>query len=240
MAEASLMTDGEALYINLYNELEAEITVGATRVCVQVTGDYLASSEASVSLRFNGAPVPVKLHIPSYSKYSEVELGGTVREVGAGYFTVLPTLESAKITVRFDNSVELLNVSSENERGNIAWKINHWVCNSFGTAGASVDYVSSDPDLYISGKATVLRKGAILLCRSKLIGSTEEEMFGEHVLTSDYVCTDCEETAAPDGINLVFRLNFKNGETNLTYTVADYSSGTNILTKDMSLFSVFF
>ena len=240
MAEASLMTDGEALYINLYNELEAEITVGATRVCVQVTGDYLASSEASVSLRFNGAPVPVKLHIPSYSKYSEVELGGTVREVGAGYFTVLPTLESAKITVRFDNSVELLNVSSENERGNIAWKINHWVCNSFGTAGASVDYVSSDPDLYISGKATVLRKGAILLCRSKLIGSTEEEMFGERRLDGSYKCIDCQRIHTTENVNIELMLTFSNGKDTLKYHVADYASATNIMTEDKRLFSIYF
>ena len=240
MAEAALMTDGEALYVNLYNELDAEITVGATRVRVCISGDYLASSEASVSLHFDGEAVPVKLHIPSYSKHSEVDIGGVTKTVRAGYFTVYPRSERETVNVRFDNSVELLAVSSENERGNIDWKIDHWVCRSFGTAGANVDYVSSDPDLYISGKATVLRKGAILLCRSKLIGSTEEEMFGERRLDETYKCIDCKRIHTAENVNIEFMLTFSNGKDTLKYHVADYASATNMMTEDKRFFSIYF
>ena len=103
-----------------------------------------------------------------------------------------------------------------------------------------MDYVSSDPDLYISGKATVLRKGAILLCRSKLIGSTEEEMFGERRLDETYKCIDCKRIHTAENVNIEFMLTFSNGKDTLKYHVADYASATNMMTEDKRFFSIYF
>ena len=80
----------------------------------------------------------------------------------------------------------------------------------------------------------------MLLCRTKLIGNTNEEMFGGLTLTPEYKCAKCERLDSHDGINAEFRLTLSDGENTVEYTVCDYASGTNIMTEDKKLFSIYF
>ena len=135
--------------------------------------------------------------------------------------------------------MKVYEITSHPTLGDLPWQERRWISAIDNPSDESA-YISANPEHYIRSNVSIIRKGPLLLCRSKLIGSTEEEMFGERQLAPDYKCTSCERISSPDGINLAFRLTFSNGEKTLEYTVADYCSGTNVLTKDMSFFSVFF
>ena len=236
--ESVVMTEGETLLLNLYTDFDGSITVGDKRVAVKIGGDLFDTGRVNISLSgFSGA-VKVRMRIPSWSAVSTVTVGNK------SYNPTEPTLSftvdgATEVEAKFSPEVKVYEITSHPTLGDLPWQERRWISAIDNPSDESA-YISANPEHYIRSNVSIIRKGPLLLCRSKLIGSTEEEMFGERLLTPDYKCTSCERISSPDGINLAFRLAFSNGEKTLEYTVADYCSGTNILTKDMSLFSVFF
>ena len=242
-AEAGVMTDGECVLINLYNAVDAKIKTDKGAVKIHISGEYLSDCRAKIELDFEGECVPIKLRVPSWSKAGTITVGGQTYNATPGYFTVTPTKSHESLTVAFDDTVRIIEVSSHPERGDIEWKRNKWVSSSWTapTLDASGgEYVSADPNLFIEGRACLLVRGATLLCRTKLIKNTEEEMFGERKLTTDFKCVACERIYTPSDVNTELLLTFSDGERELKYRVADYATGTNLMTEDKRFFSIYF
>ena len=82
--------------------------------------------------------------------------------------------------------------------------------------------------------------GPTLLCRSKLAGASDEELYCAPVIDSGYRCTSIERGALADGINLSYNLVLENGKETLRLNVCDYASGTNVISDDKHLFSIYF
>ncbi len=241
--EAGVMTDGECLLINLYTASESVIETGKGRVTVRISGEYLSDCRAKIDLTFDGEPTPVKLRVPSWSERGTVTVGDTAHAVTPGYFTFIPKGKSEVVTVAFDDTVRVIEVSSHPELGDIEWKRIKWVASSWTAPtldSSGGEYISADPDLFIEGRACLLVRGASLLCRTKLIGSTEEEMFGERLLSPDYKCTSCKRIYTPADVNTELLLTFSDGKNELSYHVADYATGTNLMTLDKRFFSIYF
>jgi len=237
MIESAVMTDGNSLYVNLYNKAEGEITVGATRVKFKIDGDYPADGIADIALCFDGPSLPVKLRIPQWSERTVIEADGVSKYANQGYYTLISSGREMNIQANFDSRVRIERVTDRNARGNLRWKKEHW---AFPYNGDAVEYTSTDPALYMTGDAAILKKRPILLCRTKLIGSTEDEMFGERLLDESFECVGCERVHTTDRVNIEFILTFKKGDKVLKYHVADYASGTNIMTEDKRFFSIYF
>ena len=242
-AEAGVMSDGESVIINLYTALDARIKTARGATSVHIGGEYLSDCRAKIELDFEGECVPVKLRVPSWSEVGRVTVGDKAYSVTPGYFSFTPTKAHETVTVEFDDTVRIIEVSSHPERGDIEWKRIKWVSSSWTAPtldSSGGEYVSADPELFIEGKACLLVRGATLLCRTKLIKSTEEEMFGERMLTTAFKCTDCERVYTPSDVNTELLLTFSDGERELKYRVADYASGTNLMTEDKRFFSIYF
>lgn len=95
-------------------------------------------------------------------------------------------------------------------------------------------------------RRAVLRYGALLLCRSKLIGSSEEEMFGSESIAEKELCfTDCivepvspESVRKVDTVRNVFRVKFV-GDGGFETLMCDYATGSNHWSEDDDrLFSI--
>jgi len=237
-AESVIMTDGEALYINLYTDFSGGISVGGRSVKVKIGGEYLSDGRAVISLSGFDAPLSVKLRIPEWAGEGKITVNGKSAIASGEYFDLSAT-ESCEIMVEFSAPVLVSEVVSDPELGDLPWEERRWISDVANVTPQSA-YTSADSAQYLKGKACIIRKGVLLLCRTKLIGSTEEEMFAPLALTPDYKCVSCERISSPEGIYLTFRLTFSNGENTLEYTVCDYSSGTNIMTLDKHFFSVYF
>ena len=77
----------------------------------------------------------------------------------------------------------------------------------------------------------------MLLCRSKLIGSTEEEMFsGDGLLSQDIDCF-AERIRSEAEVNLEYHLHLAGGR---VLHVCDFASGTNRAFEDNRSFSIYF
>ena len=238
-AEAGVMTDSESVIINLYTALTAKINTIRGAVRVRVSGEYLSDCRANIELNFEGEPVPVRLRVPAWSKVGTVTVGEITHTVTPGYFTFTPSGKKETVSVAFDDEVRVIRVTSDKERGDLEWKRDRWISATFG--GSGKEYASADPSLFMDCEsAYVLVRGATLLCRTKLIGNTEDEMFGERKLTAEYKCTACERIYTPSDVNTELLLTFSDGRNELKYHVADYASGTNTMTDDKRYFSIYF
>ena len=232
MAESQIMSSDTALYINLYTEAEASVYIGDSRADVKITGDYLADSKAKIFIDFTGRPCAVKLRIPKWSENSVVRIDGEVFDAESGYFTVIPKKKQCAIEIVFDNSVVITYIPTTAEKTTDQWKIEKFF-------GKWMDNPNLE-DMFLYEGRCVLRKGAVLLCRSKLCGSTKEEMFNTDLLIDESYECKLSRTTPSDGINLQFDATFTNGIKEFSATVCDYASGTNMIFDDMYSFSIYF
>ena len=238
-AESGVMTDGESLLINLYTAADYRIEGKGGYVNVKVGGEYLSDCRAEITVDFDGDIMPVKLRIPSWSKKGSVTVGDTVYTVTPGYFTVTPTEKRVNIKLALDDEIRIVKVESHEELGDLEWKRIRWISDGFG--GNENRYAPADPALFMDKKhAFILVRGASILCRTKLIGSTEDEMFGESELTEKFKCTAVERIYTQSDVNTELLLTFSDGERELHYHVADFASGTNMVSDDKRFFSIYF
>ena len=236
--ESCVMTDGKSVLINLYNATDARIETENGTVDIRISGEYLSDCKAKIELSFSGKPVPVKFRVPAWSKNGRIKIGNICYDVTPGYFTFTPTESKVTAEAFFDDEIRIVKITSHPELGDLEWKRDRWTSATFG--GPGKEYASADPELFISGSACILVRGASILCRTKLIGNTEEEMFGERYLTPEYKCVSCERIYTPADVNTELILTFKNGNKELKYHVADYATGTNFMTDDKRFFSIYF
>ena len=238
-AESCVMSDNDTLYLNMYNTFDGSIKIGNNTVNVKIDGDYPATDNAKVTLSGILGTLHVKLRIPRWSNRTTVTIGGEQHNADKGFFDVVVTTSTCEISLEFDPPVTVTEVVSHQTLGDLAWEKVRWISKSDDTHEL-YKYLSADPDQYLRGKACIIKKGAMLLCRSKLIGNTEDEMFESPKLTPEYKCVKCERLTSHEGINAEFRLTLSNGSETLEYTVCDYASGTNIMTEDKRLFTIYF
>ena len=233
MVETQVMSSEESLYVNLYTPADIRAVVGGNEVKVSISGDYLADSKANIALDFgSNVPCTVKLRIPSWSENSKVKADGNEYAAECGYFSLVPQNSKCEIEVEFDNSVKITAIPATLESVEDTWKCDRWVSTNA--------YSDCTADMFLREGRCVLRKGAVLLCRSKLIGNTKEEMFGEDTRIDDtYRCTLVPQKASA-GINVQFYATLENGQTSFTTPVCDFASGSNMEFDSMYAFNIYF
>jgi len=228
MAETCVMTSENAIYINLYTEADITLQNGTK---ISIDGDYLADSSAKINIDFmDNSPCEIKLRIPSWSDKNKVTVGAREYSPESGYFTVTPK-ENTIIEIQFDNSIKIIEKDAHTNIPITDTQIRKWTY--LNTIAECTE------DMLIDENRCILQKGAILLCRTKLIGNTEEEMFNSKPIDASYKCT-FEKTKPADGINIQFDIKLKNEYNKIVTKVCDYASGTNMIFDDMHTFSIFF
>ena len=229
MAETCVMTSDNAIYINLYTEAEITLENG-TKVVIE--GDYLADSKAKIAIDFSGnPPCEVKLRIPSWSDRNKVIVDGVEYNPDCGYFSVNPENKITIIEVQFDDSIKIIEKDAYKDIPNTDVQYRKWTYLN--------TIAECTPDMLVNENRCILQKGTILLCRTKLIGNTEEEMFGGKTIDTSYKCTFTKVKPAK-GINIQFDITLENEYNKIVTGVCDYASGTNMMFDDMHTFSIFF
>lgn len=232
-AQSALFNDGNELTVALYHPFSAEMKIGETTAKVEISGDYFKESKADICIEFIGAPVPVRLRVPEWSGEGKITVGGKEYKAESGFFTLSEKTDKLHITVQFDNEPRILTWEKEVVRHNPSdWEY-------IRLAGPS-QYERIIGRILIDKPKTRIRKGAMLLSRSKLIGNTGEEMFdGGFQVTPDTKINLSENKTDAD-THLSYMATFdKNGEIYKT-PLCDYASAGNIETEEKELFSIFF
>ena len=214
-------SEGE-LIINLYTDFCAKIG-GAT---VKIGGSYLADGKVTVTVDAE-RDMTLKLRVPAFSR--KTLLGGKEISAENGYASVKVGAGKTELLLEFDMQITLRELDEAPE---------HFPSQDFRVRRFVYDNIVTEDMMTWDARATLVY-GPLLLTRSKLVGSTEEEMFDSaSVAHRGFKCsvapTECE------GVNYAFRVSFENEKESIAFDMCDYASGTNVWSEDdMKLFNVF-
>lgn len=236
-AECAVMTRGSDLYINLYHRYEATVAIGENRVAIRSLGDYVADSRAKLYI---DSRVDVVLRIPAWSKTAAITANGKKMQAHPGFYRIqaadIPANsvhDGIDLEIIFDDSVHVKQFAKPVPQYTAQdWQYRRW--------GAAADFEHALGRTFQRSARSTLQKGAILLCRSKLIGNTSEEMFdGNNLIDSSFKCTleKCETDAA---VQAMWKATFSNGEKAFSTMVCDYAFAANMEIDDDEYFSIYF
>ena len=234
-AECALMVKEDELFINLYHPYEAEVLVGEKAVRVSSCADYIADCRGEIHLN---TAVNLALRIPAWTKTARVIVNGKNMQAESGFLHLkaedIPlSADGVKIELIFDDTVHIIPFTKEvPQRTKKDWQYIRW--NDGKGPAPTLGRV------FINDKRCLLQRGAVLLCRSKLIGNTASEMFdGENLIDESFKCelVRCETDAE---VNAKWMATFTNGEKTFSTVVCDYPFAANIETDDEEYFSVYF
>ena len=160
VAECFVMESEGELIVNLYTDFSAKIG-GAT---VKIGGSYLTDGKVTVTVDAERA-MTLKLRIPEFSK--KTSLNGEEISAENGYFTVKISKGRTELNLEFDMQIRLRELERAPE---------HFPSQDFRVRRYVYDNVVTEDMMTWDARATLVY-GPLLLTRSKLVGSTEEEMF---------------------------------------------------------------
>ena len=233
--ECAVMVKEDELFINLYHPFEAEVSVCQKPVKIISCADYIADCRGEIYL---DSPVDLAFRIPEWSKTATVTVNGKSMKAESGFFHIksddIPySEEGVKIGLAFDDKVRIIPFTKEvPQRTEKDWQYIRW--NDGKGPAPTLGRV------FINDKRCLLQRGAVLLCRSKLIGNTASEMFdGENLIDESFKCelVRCETDAE---VNAKWTATFTKGEKTFSTVVCDYPFAANMETDDEEYFSVYF
>lgn len=221
--------------------------VGDTGVDIKTEGDYLADSCATISVAFEGEPVALLLRVPDWSKQSVIYINGVAHAVKPGIHRIEASVlagllnDAGNITLKivFDNTPYIKSFSKPVlKHGCQDWQYRRW--------GKPEDFEGALGRTFLDEPRCMIQKGAILLCRTKLIGNTAEEMFAkEHLIEESDTCT-LEKYEEKADVMASYIAHFTRSEKGngvveeFSTKVCDYPSAANMMQDDPEYFSIYF
>jgi hypothetical protein len=93
-------------------------------------------------------------------------------------------------------------------------------------------------DIYIQSKKCTITSGPLILCKSKLLNTSEEDIFNNNPINKEY---ECKAILIEDAkVRVHKKLTFKKGNTEFSIDVCDYASAGNEKLADDKYFSIYF
>ena len=237
-AQAAVMNGGEGLYINLFDEFDAVIACPGGQDSVSIRGSYTRDCRAVITVDHRAQRAEgLLVRVPAWSEKSEIRVNGkTFAPAAGGWFRATLAPNSVNlIEIAYDNTPRVHPFPWPTPRlPEDAWKCVRF-CSRSETGLGNMNY----EDMIFEPRCT-LTMGPILLCRSRLIGNTESEMFdAPSVFGQDCALTLEDETTL--GHQCVFKATLTTPAGALETRVCDFASGTNVISADDArLFSIWF
>ncbi len=223
MAQMAATRAGDEVSINFYTGFNADLPLEGGSLKIELDGDYLARGEVAVRLDNRcGRPLPVRFRIPGWAVSSRMAAAGRETKGDGSWFRLTLPPGKEQISLFFERRLEIRR--HRVPEGDDAWFRRRWCEPGMET-------------MFRKQPASTLVYGPLLLARSKFIGSTEEEMFGE-TLPPGFECAI--KPVEPRNVRCEFDAAFQSGGRRFHTKVCDYASAGNEYSKDQHAFSIFF
>lgn len=228
-AESCVMQNDKGYYVNMYTQ--SYVTFGDTEI--RVGAGYFDIGWVGISVRNPEKGKKLYLRIPEWSKNTYIRIGLEKSEVYAEcgkYFEIDLTEETTFLKVRFDMEIECIK--------------REWFPIPEGDYHL-VRYTDVHKDLcdrscMLSTSKIVLRRGAVILARTKKLCAKEEDMFNSESLYDKNIENINASLCTNNKGNLAtVRVGITADKKVYEYVMCDYASSANIDTCDPKYFSIY-
>ena len=226
MAESIITRGEDGYYINSY----VQSTVNIDGALFRISRGYTDNGNVAISVRGVEKGAKIFLRIPEWSRNTTLSVDGEKTPLSAGEYNEFVMQESEGVLrICFDMSVRVSDFDGEYfEIPATDYHRRRWIDqNGLCDRGAMVYHPMS-----------VVRRGPLLLARSKRIGSLEADMFsGKTVFGKNP--TALAKTLRHDGLLTLCQLTLKTEDGEEVLIMCDYASAANRAECDARYFSVF-
>jgi hypothetical protein len=228
-AETCVTKSENGYYINMFTQ--SYVQFGDTEIRVGL--GYFDSGWVGISIRNPEKGKKLYLRIPDWSKNTKIRVGlgdEVAVPVCGDYYEVELNEDTTIMKIRFDMTTEVINCDWF-ELEPTDYHRFRWGDGTFG--------LCSDASMLKCSKV-VLRRGPVMLARSKKFGAKEEDMFSLDTLYGKNI----ESIVAPHIINnngtlVATRVFITVDGVKKEYVMCDYASAGNVDSNDPKLFSIY-
>jgi hypothetical protein len=238
-AEMTVMQTVDAVLVNLYETASSSVSYANGRADVKIGEGYFEGGKVEITVAFTGAKKDVSFRIPAWCKGADVTVDGKTVRASSGYYTVTPVADTLTVCIDFHPVLTLCSFDKEipqytelDEKGKPHWKVLRWI--NPKTKGETSE------ELFLRDRRCTLMYGPLLLARSKVIGSTEEEMFSAAPVDPNASCRLLAARGESESVRVMLDVEITNGNDTLRTTVCDFASAANQKLQDTRFFSIYF
>ena len=229
-AESVVMEAEDGYYVNMYTA--ARVRFG--NASIRVSSGYVDRGAVALTVRGAEAGRKLYLRIPAWSKKTVITvIGGETFETGncGTYFTLPLSGEDQVIRVFFDMTPAIMDFSGA-FRADLPeddYHIRRWQDTNGGLC---------DRAQMLTHPMSVIRRGPVMLARSKRVGCEAADMFsGETVFGKERIVT--ARNIRHDHMLTLCRVNIICGEKEYNYLMCDYASAANRDVEDIRYFNMY-
>ena len=227
-AESCVFEGDDGYYVNMY--VQSSTKFGDTEIVVGA--NYFDIGWVGVAVRNSEKGKKLYLRIPEWSKNTKIRVGvGEEFPVDCGKYFELELGEGTTfLKMRFDMTPEVIKMNWEPiPEGD--YHLIRWIDGADGLCDRSCM-------LHIS--KVVIRRGPVILTRSKKIGAKEDDMFSNETLYGKNITSVAAQYTCNNTTNLVAaRVTVVADGEEYKYVMCDYASGSNIDSHDPKYFSIY-
>ncbi len=227
-AETAVTENEKGYYINLYNQ--SYVKFEDTEICVG--SGYIDGGSVGLSVRNPKPGKKLYLRVPEWSKNTKlrINLDDEIPVKCGEYYEVKLNPGTTILKIRFDMTVQVIERKwSPIPDGD--YHLVRWVDSVYGVC---------NKESMLKSSKIVLRRGPVILARTKRFGAEESDMFTADSLYGKSVT----KITAPQLKNnsnclVVTRVNIAvDGKSN-EYVMCDYASAANFESDDAKFFSIY-
>ncbi|MBQ6718036.1 MAG: glycoside hydrolase family 127 protein [Clostridia bacterium] len=227
-AETQVTKSEKGYFVNMFTQ--SYVRFGNTEI--RVGANYFDSGWVGISVRNPEKDKKLYIRVPEWSKNTKIRVGlGDEVSIPCGeYYEIDLEPDTTIMKIRFDMTVEVINCEwqelPDNDYHSFRWRDGMYgLCNK---------------DCMLPCSKIVLRRGPVILARSKKFGAKEENMFSCDTLYGKKI----ESIVAPHipnntGVLVSTRVMITADGEKHEYIMCDFASAGNIDSSDPKLFSIY-
>ena len=213
--ESFVMKGEKGIYVNLYTPFACKFDDAR----VEIGGSYLENGKVSILVETEKADT-LFLRLPPWSR--ETIINGKKVCAPGTYYAMNLSAGKQEIYVQFDMNPRLVEETEEP----VTYPDNGHIRVRRMLQGNDIP-----ADYLVWEKKARMFYGPLLLCRSKRIGSTEEEMLSAPTVCGKGYAVQAEPVEA-DAVRNAYRVTFENDRERREMILCDYATGTNLWSEN--------
>lgn len=227
-AETQITRSEKGYFVNMFTQ--SYVRFGDTEI--RVGGNYFDSGWVGISVRNPEKGKKLYIRVPEWSKNTKLRVGlGDEFAIPCGeYYEIDLEPDTTILKVRFDMTVEVIKCEWQ-DISDSDYHIHRWRDGLYGLC---------NKDCMLPCSKIVLRRGPVILARSKKFGAKEEDMFS----CSTIYGKNIESIVAPHipnntGVLVSTRVMITVDGEKKDYIMCDFASAGNVDSSDPKLFSIY-